>query len=608
MKCSKCGTECKDTQSFCLNCGNPIQPDPDMKGMEEELAGSVSALLDDFDDDENDDLDDFTVEFEESVFEEEALKVQKELQVDNIYSTEEKKKKRVRIEEDDEEDEEQWDYDEDKFFEDMNLDGIVDEKASVPHVDTTKKKKNKKKIIIASVVIVVVLAIAIFGGMYILNNVHFNLTSFDDYYNIAMREYSREDYKTSLEDANSALKKAEKAYEKETNDEKKEEQKDNIIKARVLISNIYEQTDSVNDEYADNLLEIVTLDETQTKYFPKLAKYYSDNKPPKVLTDFLRTVDDDNKDAIKALEDFIVPIPKTDKESGRYTEQFAVTLTCDEKSSIWYTIDGQDPSTHGIKYTEPVKITAFRTADETDETKGVTVLKAITISDNQVESKVEELTFEIVLNSAEPVVTPDSGRYVDYTEIKIDVPEGSKCYYTIGEGSVKPADPDTKSNLYIATAADMPQGSNPEDFEPLQMPRGTHIMKFILIDEYGIASEIATRSYNLEIPRNITLNDAEKLIDETLLADNIISAEGKNAAGNSVKAVWEETIIQDNDEYYIIFAVEKDAEDKELSKTIYAVNTYDKKVLKDVKFENNQYVLPEEETVEGETETTTVAP
>ena len=46
--------------------------------------------------------------------------------------------------------------------------------------------------------------------------------------------------------------------------------------------------------------------------------------------------------------------------------------------------------------------------------------------------------------------------------------------------------------------------------------------KKIIIDEYGIDSDVAVRSYNLEIPRAISLNEAEDLIKETLIEDKKI--------------------------------------------------------------------------------------
>ncbi len=60
-------------------------------------------------------------------------------------------------------------------------------------------------------------------------------------------------------------------------------------------------------------------------------------------------------------------------------------------------------------------------------------------------------------------------------------------------------------------------------------------MKFVLIDEYGIASEVAVRSYNLEVKRNISLNEAENLVNTLLHTENIINEEGKNEAGISLR-------------------------------------------------------------------------
>ena len=279
MKCEKCGMVCKDTQKFCLNCGNPLHPE-EPEDIQEQLANSVGELLDGFDDDDDDDEDDFRVELDESMFEDEAVKVQKELQVENIYS-------RERAEE-----ESEWEYDEDKYFDDM-MEGVPggeeelysqgksekqEKKKQKPASQKTKKKKKKKKILITCIVVLIILGAAVGGGYYILDNIHFNLTSFDDYYRLASKEVKRKDYKTALNDAESALKKAQKAYEKAEKDSKKEEAKEELVKVRKLISNIYEQTDKIDDDYADNILQLVQLDTSLSDYFVKLAKYYSENK------------------------------------------------------------------------------------------------------------------------------------------------------------------------------------------------------------------------------------------------------------------------------------------------------------------------------------------
>ena len=186
MKCEKCGMVCKDTQKFCLNCGNPLHPE-EPEDIQEQLANSVGELLDGFDDDDDDDEDDFRVELDESMFEDEAVKVQKELQVENIYS-------RERAEE-----ESEWEYDEDKYFDDM-MEGVPGgeeelysqgksekQEKKKPASQQTKKKKKKKKILITCMVVLIILGAAVGGGYYILDNIHFNLTSFDDYYRLASK-------------------------------------------------------------------------------------------------------------------------------------------------------------------------------------------------------------------------------------------------------------------------------------------------------------------------------------------------------------------------------------------------------------------------------------
>lgn len=635
MKCSKCGAECKETQKFCLNCGNPLTG-PEPLDIQETLASSVGSMLDGFDDDD-DDFDDFRVELDESIFDEEAKKLQKGLQVENIYSEQSRNL----------DEEEQWEYDEDKLFDDMlqkssereqeeefyyereKIEKNTARASQKTQKSEAKKKKKKKKIVITCAVVVIILMIAIGGGMYLFDNMHFNLTSFDDYYKIASREYKRKDYKIALSDATSALKKAQRAYDKAESETKKESAIKDMVKVRKLVNDIYEKTDSIDDDYAENLSELVKLDTSLSDYFVKLARYYSENKPPKVLTDFLRTVEDDNKEVINALADYMVAVPVADKQTGTYSQQFAVTLTCEEGLSIWYTINGEDPSTHGVQYTEPIKITNFRTPEDTNVENGITVLKAITINENKIESKVEEFQYEIVLSSAEPIVTPDSGVYYDYTEIKVEVPEGAKCYYTIGEGSVKPADPTVDSELYIANEEQFLEvnGTDTEEkYEPLQIPRGTHIMKFVIIDEYGIASDIAVRSYNLEVPRNVSLNEAEDKVMEMLRTENIIDMDGKVLNGNDtanettvpanptlptnqtpfhkIKAEWDETILIKNQEYYIIYAIETDENDVEIARTMYLVDSYDKEkdVIKDAKYENGEYILPDEDAqTESET-------
>ena len=43
MKCEKCGMVCKDTQKFCLNCGNPLHPE-EPEDIQEQLVSENYSM------------------------------------------------------------------------------------------------------------------------------------------------------------------------------------------------------------------------------------------------------------------------------------------------------------------------------------------------------------------------------------------------------------------------------------------------------------------------------------------------------------------------------------------------------------------------------------
>ena len=268
----------------------------------------------------------------------------------------------------------------------------------------------------------------------------------------------------------------------------------------------------------------------------------------------------DDEIILSSLEEYIVKEPSADFQSGDYTSYMAVTLTADEGYTIYYTTDSRNPSNNGEKYSEPIQITK----------EGESIIKAIAVNEKGVESKIVTFTYNITLSGSNaPVITPSGGAYSEYTKIKVEVPEGGKAYYT-WDGT----DPTEQSQEYT---------------QEIDMKRGINILKVIVIDKYGIASDIAQQSYNLQIPRVLSLNDAVKLIEEEA---------GKSLEeGDSVSVSYDNTVVIDNDEYYIIYAAVSDSEGNEKSMTIYAVNTYDKSIKKAID-ENGQYVI---DGVEGET-------
>lgn len=177
-------------------------------------------------------------------------------------------------------------------------------------------------------------------------------------------------------------------------------------------------------------------------------------------------------------------------------------------------------------------------------------------------------TYNIKLTgSGAPVLTPSGGAYTDYTIIKVEVPEGGKAYYT-WDGSK----PTSQSTEY-------------DDAKGIEMLRGINILKVLIIDKYGIESEVANESYNLQIARVINANEAITLVQE--------EAEKTAEEGITVTASYETLTVIDNQEYYIISASYKDESGVETAKTVYAVNTYDK-TLEKAMDENGKYSIEKE--------------
>lgn len=543
MKCNKCGEECKENQAFCLKCGNPIQVVPDFNLIEAELASNIGELMEEIDK-ESDIKEEQTVSDEIEIKEVQANDMELKLVDISRRAANEQADGKTKIIGDinsliaDEAGQEKG----------SEEPGVMKKQETKTAADYQKDKKNNKKktaIIVSS--IVAALAVIIIVFVIIAQSIDKTATSYDEYYNSAKSAYEKMNTDDALKDAKNALDKA-------TNNNEK-------LEARRLIYDIHVLAGVDDEEYADNLEQIVMIGTKSSKYYLALAEYYNDNGKYTNLTDLIRSIDDE--EIIEALSDYVVKEPTADFESGDYNTYMAVTLTCEDGYKIYYTTDSRNPSNYGEEYKEPVQITE----------EGEFIIKAITVNENGVESKIATYTYIIALTGSNaPKVTPSGGAYNEYTKIKIEVPEGAKAYYT-WDGT-KPTE---ESEEYV---------------EEIDMKRGINVLKVVIIDKYGIASEVSTESYNLQIPRAITLNDSVQLIQD--------EAEKELEEEETLSVKYEDTVVIGNDEYYIISVTTNDSEGSAKSVTVYAVNTYDKSIHKAID-EEGQYSI-EKETEEETTE------
>ena len=80
-----------------------------------------------------------------------------------------------------------------------------------------------------------------------------------------------------------------------------------------------------------------------------------------------------------------------------------------------------------------------------------------------------------------PAVTPSTGQYDDYQQIKVVVPEGYSAYYTV-DGT----DPTTSESRILYSG-------------PIDMPEGNTILSVVLMDQRERYSDVTKRNYELII-------------------------------------------------------------------------------------------------------------
>ena len=171
----------------------------------------------------------------------------------------------------------------------------------------------------------------------------------------------------------------------------------------------------------------------------------------------------------KSMDEYIVDKPEYSLEEGKvYDDVQQLTLTSKEKT-IYYTIDGTDPTFTSIKYSEPIQL---------DE--GETIVKAMSVNENGIPGLFEEKVYVIELPIEDaPAVSPSTGQYSESMKIEIKVPDGYTAYYTM-DGST----PTTASKKYTG---------------PIKMPESDTLFKAILVNASGRSSGVTTRNYILEI-------------------------------------------------------------------------------------------------------------
>ncbi|MBQ6277956.1 MAG: chitobiase/beta-hexosaminidase C-terminal domain-containing protein [Bacteroidales bacterium] len=165
----------------------------------------------------------------------------------------------------------------------------------------------------------------------------------------------------------------------------------------------------------------------------------------------------------------LIANPTFNPAEGTFFNSVDVTLACEtDGATIYYTLDGTDPTDASTAYTEAIHITE------------TTTVKAIAIK-NSASSEIVSATYTIsnIETVATPVIAPEAGNYNDPQQITVTCATDEAIIYYTTDGT----DPTAESTLYT---------------EPFTLSASATV-KAIAIKEGMNDSEIASAAYTMPV-------------------------------------------------------------------------------------------------------------
>lgn len=392
--------------------------------------------------------------------------------------------------------------------------------------ESSKKKLTKKNFLVIGAITAALIILAVFSTLAVKRAVM--TQKFDKYYSSGEKFFDEKNYEYAksqyiLASSNAFTKEQKiKAYEK-------------VYEVDGLLGN-YEQEQI---HYLELLIEV---DEDNIEYYKDLIVLYQNNDMNSQIKALIASAPDKLQDE---LEKFEGTVPSASVEEGTYDKPIEIELTAGEDVTIYYTLDGTNPtdSTTKKEYTEPISLA----------TEGVYILRAYSVDENKKESKDSSYKYILEFQTvAPPTVDLKSGEYESQEKIVVEAPSGCKVYYT-KDGTT----PTKKDKLYT---------------KPITMPKENSLFYFVAINEEGISSRVVTRAYNYA-PNIISYDQAiDKLTDYLVSIGKFENDYGEFENGDVGYLEYNETKEFNSIDYYIIDCEIEDKNGNSVSSNTYSVS------------------------------------
>lgn len=327
--------------------------------------------------------------------------------------------------------------------------------------------------------------------------------------------------------------------------------------------------------YADCLFEMGEKDQALSNYYAaiglepdnemayaRIIAMYETDKAYEEIYQLL--IDSNNEKIQQEFQNYMVVNPVFSHEAGTYQQVVPLKITAAATGDLYYTLNGTDPMTNGTLYTAPVFLRS-----------GTFHVKAVYINDYGICSDITQAEFIIESTQPDPPeIEPQSGQYTIPQMISVTVPEGCTVYYTL-DGST----PDESSFIYG---------------EPIPMKEGVTNYHFVSLNEEGVYSEVAARSYQLTVETTLTaVESVYRLRHRLLEREMLLDLEGNlpNMSGKYIYVYNSLQIVEDKIMHVIYEYYQEGDSSRNMTGRIYCIDVSNGYVYKIVKDENGNDVL-----------------